>query len=74
MEQMGFVHTVYRTRSGLRDEGDDGTFGAYADQEGGGRGWARTGHEKKTEHVIHSLDGVISERNSYGNDPADRSG
>jgi hypothetical protein len=27
-----------------------------------------------TEHVIHNQDGVISERNSYGNDPANRPG
>src|SRR4051812_49125029 len=26
------------------------------------------------EHVIHNMDGTISERNSYGNDPADRPG
>ena len=29
---------------------------------------------RKTEHVIHNQDGTISERNSYGNDPASRSG
>ena len=28
----------------------------------------------KTEHVIHNQDGTISERNSYGNDPASRPG
>src|SRR6478736_9244336 len=26
----------------------------------------------RTEHVIHNQDGTISERNSYGNDPATR--
>jgi len=28
----------------------------------------------RTEHVIHNQDGTISERNSYGNDPATRPG
>ena len=30
--------------------------------------------DRKTEHVIHRVDGKIGERNSYGNDPAHRSG
>jgi hypothetical protein len=29
---------------------------------------------RKTEHVIHNVDGKIGERNSYGNDPARRPG
>ena len=29
---------------------------------------------RTTEHVIHNEDGVIRERHSYGNDPADRPG
>jgi hypothetical protein len=36
-----------------------------------GRDLARS---RKTEHVIHNLDGKIGERNSYGNDPASRPG
>lgn len=30
--------------------------------------------DRKAEHVIHRRDGTIGERNSYGNDPADRKG
>jgi hypothetical protein len=30
--------------------------------------------QDRTEHVIHNQDGTISERNSYGNDPASRPG
>jgi hypothetical protein len=30
--------------------------------------------EDGTEHLIHSEGGVITERNSYGNDPATRPG
>jgi hypothetical protein len=28
-----------------------------------------TARARRTEHVIHNLDGTIAERNSYGNDP-----
>ena len=36
---------------------------------------ARTeARRRTTEHVIHNEDGSIAERNSYGNDPADRPG
>lgn len=28
--------------------------------------------DRKTEHVIHNLDGQIGEKNSYGNDPPGR--
>ena len=31
-----------------------------------GRSYAKTNH---SEHVIHNRTGVISEKNSYGNDP-----
>jgi hypothetical protein len=28
-----------------------------------------TARARRTEHVIHNLDGTIAERNSYGNNP-----
>jgi hypothetical protein len=66
----GWIHTVHR----------DGRW--YNEVEEGER--ASSSHDKrvdavargrelainaKTEHVIHNVDGTISERNSYGNDP-----
>lgn len=37
-------------------------------------GLAALAPSRMTEHVIHNQDGVIGERNSYGNDPAGRPG
>lgn len=51
-------------------EGNDRAFGAgYRTKEdavAAGREAARAG---KVEHIIRNQDGVISEKNSYGNDP-----
>jgi hypothetical protein len=72
----GFVHTVYADGSWKNSvEGDErallGTFESKEEAIRAGRGEARRRH---TEHVIHNQDGTIGERNSYGEDPADRPG
>ena len=45
-------------------EGDDGTFGTYETKKAAVAAGREQAMKRKTEHVIHSLDGVISERNS----------
>ena len=72
----GFVHTVHSNgRWKTEIEGTRGAVGPIFDTKdeavAAGRERARSG---KTEHVIHNEDGSIAERNSYGNDPADRPG
>jgi len=72
----GVVDTVYADGSWKNSvEGDErALLGSYATKEQAvavGRGEARRRH---TEHVIHNQDGTIAERNSYGDDPADRAG
>ena len=72
----GFVHTVHSDGSWKNSiEGDGellhGTFDTKRDAVAAGRLEAE---RRKTEHVIHNEDGSISERNSYGNDPANRPG
>lgn len=42
------------------------TFDTKAAAQQAGRDTAR---REQTEHLIHKLDGTISERNSYGSDP-----
>lgn len=42
-------------------------FKTKAEAQAAGR---KTALREKVEHHIHNLDGKISERNSYGNDPA----
>jgi len=46
-------------------------FGTKAEAVNAGRETAR---RAKTEHIIHTADGKIGERNSYGTDPRDRKG
>ena len=72
----GFVHTVHadgRWRNSV--EGDQAplpdSFDTKEDAVEAGRTEAR---RRQTEHVIHNENGSIAERNSYGNDPADRPG
>ena len=47
------------------------TFATKAEAQEAGRDLAR---QDQTEHIIHTKDGRIAERNSYGNDPRSRPG
>jgi Uncharacterized protein conserved in bacteria (DUF2188) len=71
----GFVHTVHKNGAWINViEGGaqvDGSFATREEAVGFGRDEAI---DRKTEHVIHDMDGAIGERNSYGNDPPTRPG
>lgn len=70
----GFVHTVYKDDQWVVEIEGNGTVGSHStkgDAVAQGRAQAQ---RDKTEHVIHNQDGAISERNSYGDDPASRPG
>ena len=72
----GFVHTVHREGRWVNSvEGNQaplpGSFETKDEAVEDGRAEAR---RRQTEHVIHNEDGSIGERNSYGDDPADRPG
>jgi Uncharacterized protein conserved in bacteria (DUF2188) len=71
----GFVHTVYKNERWVNEIEEGAEFGGSHptkdDAVSAGRARAR---QDKTEHVIHNQDGTISERNSYGNDPASSAG
>ena len=72
----GFVHTVHSNGHWTNTvEGDDqSSLDAFDTKDEAlevGRAEAR---RRQTEHVIHKQDGAIAERNSYGNDTANRPG
>jgi len=71
----GLVHTVYRNGQWVNEIEGGAEFGephgTKGDAVAAGRARAQ---QDNTEHVIHNQDGTISERNSYGNDPASRPG
>jgi len=65
----GWVHTVYRGGIWVNEVEGNGQLSSHATKEeavAAGRDAARA---RRTEHVIHHVDGTIAERNSYGNDP-----
>ena len=70
----GFIHTVYKDEKwiNLVEEGNE-LGGAHAATREAAIAAGRSRAQKdSTEHVIHNQDGMISERNSYGNGSAKR--
>jgi hypothetical protein len=68
----GWIHTVYR--SATRDwanevEGGDRASSVHSTKDEAVKRGRELAIAAKTEHVIHNMDGTISERNSYGDDP-----
>lgn len=71
----GFVHTVYKNDQWVNEiEGGSEVGGSHSTEEDAVAAGRERAKADKTEHVIHNQDGTISERNSYGNDPASRPG
>lgn len=71
----GFVHTVYKNDLWINEvEGDGVSLELGATKEEAVAAGRARAMQDKTEHVIHNEDGSISERNSYGSDPASRPG
>lgn len=70
MTRGGGVHTVPAKGAGWINEMDGEVLSRHrtrAEAVAAGRRYARSGH---VEHTIHRSDGVIAEKNSYGNDPS----
>ena len=72
----GFIHTVYKDGDWLNAiEGNEGAIpGSHSTKEAAVAAGRTEAERRKTEHVVHNQDGSISERNSYGGDPAHRPG
>ena len=71
----GFIHTVYKNNQWINEvEGDGISLELDATKEEAVAAGRARAMQDKTEHVIHNQDGTISERNSYGKDPASRPG
>ena len=71
----GFVHTVWKQDRWVNElEGGNEFGGSHATKEDAVAAGRAQAEQDRTEHVIHNQDGTISERSSYGNDPASRPG
>lgn len=68
----GWIHTVHRSDSSdwaNKVEGEDGPASVHPTKDAAVARGREMAIAAQTEHVIHNMDGTISERNSYGNDP-----
>ena len=71
----GFIHTVWKDDEWQNEvEGGDRIPGRDENKKEALEAGRSRALAVETEHVIHNQDGTISERNSYGNDPAHRPG
>ena len=71
----GFIHTVYKNDEWINEFEEGAELGlAHRTKDEAVAAGRERAVADETEHVIHNQDGTISERNSYGNDPASRPG
>jgi hypothetical protein len=71
----GFVHTVHKGGNWVNEIEGGAEFGdTHSTKEQAVAAGRARAIEDGTEHLIHSEGGVITERNSYGKDPASRPG
>jgi len=71
----GFVHTVYKNGQWVNEfESGSEVGGSHSTKDEAVFAGRARAQQDNTEHVIHNQDGTISERNSYGHDPASRPG
>jgi hypothetical protein len=71
----GFVHTVWKNENWVNEiEGGSEFGGNHSTKDDAVAAGRSRAQQDKTEHLIHNRDGEISERNSYGDDPASRRG
>jgi hypothetical protein len=71
----GFIHTVFKDGRWINEvEDGEATGGSHATKEDAVEAGRARARQDQTEHVIHTQDGTIGERNSYGNDPVSRPG
>jgi hypothetical protein len=66
----GWVHTVHQGGWWYNEVEGEGRFAtAHATKEEAVATGRQEARARRTEHVIHNMDGTIAERNSYGSDP-----
>ena len=71
----GYIHTVHRDGKWFNEvEGGERASNSATTKEEAIEAGRQMARDRKTEHVIHTVDGVISERHSYGNDPTSSPG
>lgn len=65
----GWIHTVYSGGIWINQIEGEGQLSSHATKGQAVAAGRDAALVRRTEHVIHNVDGTIAERNSYGNDP-----
>lgn len=66
----GWIHTVHRDGYWVNEvEGGERASSRHATKAEAVAKGREMAKARKTEHLIHNMDGTIAERNSYGSDP-----
>lgn len=65
----GWVHTVHRNGSWVNEIEGQAVISTHTTKEAAVDAGRVEARRRRTEHVIHNMDGTVSERNSYGSDP-----
>jgi Uncharacterized protein conserved in bacteria (DUF2188) len=65
----GWIHTVHRDGAWLNEEEGGGALSRHSTKAEAVEDGRQLARARRTEHVIHNVDGTIAERNSYGGDP-----
>jgi len=69
------VHTVPHDKGwATKRAGSDRVSKVFSTKAEAVKAGRETARREKAEHIIHTADGKIGARNSYGNDPRDRKG
>lgn len=64
----GWIHTVHKNGQWVNEIEGGQVLSTHSTKEAAVAAGREEAKRRKTEHVIHNLDGTISERNSYGPD------
>ena len=72
----GWVHTIYRDGQWINEIEGQGALrgGKFARKTEAVEAARKRAKRDKTEHVIHTREGKIGSRNSYGSDPRRKKG
>ena len=65
----GWFHTVHKQGVWVNVVVGEVQMSSHRTKEEAVAAGRETARARRTEHVIHNLDGTIAERNSYGNEP-----
>jgi hypothetical protein len=64
-----WIHTVHRDDLWLNEVEEGAVISHRSTKEEAVEAGRREAKDRRTEHVIHNMDGTIAEQNSYGSDP-----